>query len=140
LKRDNETGGLVNQTVMCFEYMKYFFAIFFFVSTANASEVRESKITPQDVMTWNNVNLVILAQISEDLKIWCNLKFEIHCEGVNAKTFLSIDRSTVFYQFNLDGVDDIVAVYSEKNGVIEKSWVSEWEYPFVVKPFESSAE
>ncbi len=102
--------------------------------------MKETEITPQDVMIWNNVNVETLTQISADLEIWCNRKFENHCKGIDVSTFLSIDRLTVFYQFHLDGVDDVVAVYFEKNGVIEKSWVSEWQYPFTIKPFERKDE
>ena len=102
--------------------------------------MKETEITPQDVMIWNNANLETLTQMSADLKVWCNRKYENQCEGIDVKTFLSIDRLTVFYQFGLDGVDDVVAVYFEKDDVIGKSWVSEWQYPFTIKQFEKKDE
>lgn len=120
---------------MCIKRMRYLFILILFASALHASEIEEAEITPQEVIVWNHVNLETLAQLTADLKVWCHHKYKNHCEGTDVSTFLSKDRFTVFYQFGVDGVDDVVAVYFEKNGVFGKSWVSEWQYPFTVRPF-----
>ncbi len=111
-----------------------------FTPLASAASIEEVVIPSQDVMIWNNVELSTLEVVKNDLNLWCNKTHTNHCTGFGLSTYLSADRSIIYYEFGLSGVDDILAIYSvsstEKNSILGKSWVSTWKYPFInIKPF-----
>lgn len=111
---------------------------------ASADETVEVIIPEQEVMVWNNVDYATLKMLTADLSLWCKKKYKHNCGWHDVSTYLSVDRSTIYYEFQLNSVDDETAVYvvpssSSENRKYKKSWVSSWKYPFNKKlPFSPS--
>ena len=102
-------------------------------------EIKEVVIPQQEVIEWNNVDLKTLDTVRKDLSNSCKKKINTDCSGESLSTFLSTDRSVIYYKFQLESVDVFVvySVSAEKDSKkIGKSWVSAWQDPFLkILPF-----
>lgn len=114
----------------------YGFIVLLVFSTATSAEIQEIKIEPQDVMVWNSVDPDVLGIISADMERWCKKDDMGPCPINSVSTFLSVNRSHVFYLVDMKYIDDVAVVYVLDSEVpakfAGKSWVSTWE-PVILK-------
>jgi hypothetical protein len=106
----------------------------------SASEIPEVLIERQDVIVWNDVNFDALLNIAEDLKGWCKEKEVDSCVISDVSSFISLDRTKIFYHVSIKYTDDWEAVYvlssENQQNILSKSRVSTWNIPFIKKlPF-----
>lgn len=110
-----------------------FFCFLLMCFTVCADAVPEKKVVPQDVMVWNRVIMDMVSKIEEDLAMWCKERISNHCPISNISTFLSLDRSMIFYGLNFKNIDDVSVIYiidaHDQNSIVGKAWVSDFNHP-----------
>ena len=118
--------------------MKYFIycVLYLVCQFSYASEIPEVTIEKQEVISWNHVQLSALDTARKDLADWCHNEYKNNCVGFGVKTYISVDKSTLFYEFSLTGVDGVFAIYlvklDKERTLYGKSWVSAWEHSLII--------
>ncbi len=97
--------------------------------------VDEKNISPQQVDIWNHITLSTLNEIEKDLASWSREAHNGEYPSYDVRTYISSDKSTIFYEFSLVGIEDIYAIYSVSSedgvSVISKCWVSAFNNPLL---------
>jgi hypothetical protein len=98
-----------------------------------AEAVPEREVVPQDVMVWNRVNMDMVSKMEDDLAMWCKERISNHCPISNISTFLSLDRSMIFYGIGFRNIDDVSVIYiidtGDQGSIAGKAWVSDFNHP-----------